>query len=224
MKNFNGFTLAEVLITIGVIGVVAAITIPALMHDTQDKDLRTSFKSIYSDITHATQLIQLDNGGTLANSFSGISDARDKYAEKLKVVKTCNNSATDGCWANTWYEFGTGVSHSAPNLPGLQLSNGAYLIFEDYFSSSCDSSGSNVSTNTTLSNVCSDMVIDVNGPKMPNKIGRDIFYVWILSNGLIPWGTNSEKTGAGTISNSSTCAVNQGGWGCGAKVLNDTNY
>ena len=43
----SAFTLAEVLITLGIIGMVAAMTLPALMNDKQNKELQTQFKKTY---------------------------------------------------------------------------------------------------------------------------------------------------------------------------------
>ena len=48
MKN-KGFTFAEVLITLGIIGVVAAMTIPGLIQNSKNKELQTKLKKAYSD-------------------------------------------------------------------------------------------------------------------------------------------------------------------------------
>ncbi|MBR1754439.1 type II secretion system protein, partial [bacterium] len=58
----NGFTLAEVLITLGIIGVVAALTIPTLMQKFDDRKATTAFKKFYSNINQALQLSEIDNG------------------------------------------------------------------------------------------------------------------------------------------------------------------
>ena len=56
-----GFTLAEVLITLGIIGVVAAITIPNLINNYKAKQLRTQFFKSYSVISQAIKLMQSDD-------------------------------------------------------------------------------------------------------------------------------------------------------------------
>ena len=61
----KAFTLAEVLLTLAVIGVVAAMTLPSLIQNTQKQQYFTAFKKIYSDLSQATMLIMLDNGGTM---------------------------------------------------------------------------------------------------------------------------------------------------------------
>ncbi len=107
------FTLAEVLITLGIIGVVAAMTIPTLMKNTQDTELKTAWKKEYSVLSQAFLEIATDNGGDLTGAFdngdgtfaSNDRDTlRDKFLEKIKIpAKTCNANVVltgfpDGCF------------------------------------------------------------------------------------------------------------------------------
>ena len=57
-----GFTLAEVLITLGIIGVVAAMTIPTLMTNYQKKSTATQLKKTYATISNAVRLSEEENG------------------------------------------------------------------------------------------------------------------------------------------------------------------
>lgn len=73
MRKF-GFTLAEVLITLGIIGVVAAMTMPVLINNVRNKQLETAFKGAYSILSQAVQQVANDEGGNLKKliSFSQI--------------------------------------------------------------------------------------------------------------------------------------------------------
>ena len=51
----KGFTLAEVLITIGVIGIVAAMTLPMLLVNHREKEMVTRLKKVYTNISQAMQ-------------------------------------------------------------------------------------------------------------------------------------------------------------------------
>lgn len=62
MKNFNAFTLAEVLITLGIIGVVAAITIPTLIQQHRKQVIETRLKKFYSSVNQAVKLAEVDFG------------------------------------------------------------------------------------------------------------------------------------------------------------------
>ena len=58
----RGFTLAEVLITLGIIGVVAALTIPTLMQKLDDREIVSGLKKFYSTMQNAHKLVELEYG------------------------------------------------------------------------------------------------------------------------------------------------------------------
>lgn len=61
-KKEQGFTLAEVLITLGIIGVVAALTLPILIQNYRNNEVEAKLKKVYSTMNQAIQLSELDNG------------------------------------------------------------------------------------------------------------------------------------------------------------------
>ena len=63
----KGFTLAEVLITLAIIGVVAALTIPSVIVKTQQQEFKTAAKKAYSVLSQAVQLTEVKDGYTFAN-------------------------------------------------------------------------------------------------------------------------------------------------------------
>ena len=63
------------MITLGIIGVVAAMTLPALINKTQNQELVTSFKKVYSELSQVYMKIKADNGGT----FDGLCKSSDDY-------------------------------------------------------------------------------------------------------------------------------------------------
>ena len=68
-KNF-GFTLAEVLITLAIIGVVAAMTLPTLVNKYQDRVNETRYKKAVSMLSQAVQLsmAEVDSPGNMTNT------------------------------------------------------------------------------------------------------------------------------------------------------------
>ena len=64
-KRKIAFTLAEVLITLGVIGVVAALTLPSIVHNVQKVVLKNQFKRAYSNFYNAIKYVQAQNGAPL---------------------------------------------------------------------------------------------------------------------------------------------------------------
>jgi len=170
--NKKGFTLAEVLITLLIIGVISSIVIPALISNTQDAELKTAWKKSFSDISHATKLLIMDNGGTMKGLCSTDGDQvcfRDKYLQYLNSIKSCTPAAIAG---NCWHNDNTILQGSYVingDDAGTILNNGTLLTF-DWNSTSC--TGTN----------CGTITVDVNGFKGPNKQDKDIFVTHIMSN------------------------------------------
>lgn len=212
----RAFTLAETLITLAIIGVVAAITIPSLMQSTQDAELKTAWKNFYSEMNNATTQLVGDNGGSLKGLCSnGNHDClRDLYKPYLKSIKTCDGGANYGiCWHSSgafWALDGsTPVTDSYTMMSGLVLNKGPLISFF-YGSINCDN------TSQTILR-CGYFYADVNGLKGPNKYGKDIFAAHVIENGLKPYGTQQD-----TISKSCEGTVGvMSGLGCSAKYLRE---
>lgn len=89
MKKKKAFTLAEVLITLGIIGIVAAMTMPVIIEKHQKKVVATSLKKFYTSINQAVQQSVVDNGDiiywtypTTSNSFQETLAFYDTYLRK----------------------------------------------------------------------------------------------------------------------------------------------
>lgn len=87
-KNF-GFTLAEVLITLGIIGVVAALTIPQLVSNYQKKVVPIRLKKMYNTLWDAIHMAEEENGPTDNWTFSDDDEAREFYKTQIKSRMKC---------------------------------------------------------------------------------------------------------------------------------------
>lgn len=87
--GMNAFTLAEVLITLGIIGVAAAMTLPSLIQERQNKVLETQFKKSYSLISQAFLSVITDEYGGIANfSVSDLSNLVNNLSKRYKDAST----------------------------------------------------------------------------------------------------------------------------------------
>ena len=78
----NGFTLAEVLITLAIIGVVATMTLPALMTNTAEQQAKTGLKKGINTLTEAAHMNQAIDGfdyASLTDASTGDSDTQSLY-------------------------------------------------------------------------------------------------------------------------------------------------
>lgn len=200
MRKINfAFTLAEVLIILGIIGIVAAMTIPSLMNTVQDSQYKQAWKKEFSALSNATTRVMNDNGGSVANACSSLDPNcfRDVYTPYLNVTKSCNQNASYGtCWDYTNSDDHKGAWGG--NNSGVLLNDGALVMFY-YTSVDCSSNafGNNISR-------CGNIFVDTNGFKGPNKVGKDIHCVIIAKNSVIPLGSNQITSnvasyGAGSV-------------------------
>lgn len=175
------FTLAEVLITLGIIGVVAAMTIPSLIQNYQEKVLANQFKKSYSMFSQVLNQVLVDNDMSVPScyynqhqtsyDFSACNEVSAAVLKKLNVVKTCEKKS---------YENGC-----IPKYSGLKQS---YLqgFTQDWI---LNHSKSYVLADGTIILEYGDdafpaiFAIDINGKKAPNKWGYDLFSFWTISNG-----------------------------------------
>lgn len=164
--NKKAFTLAEVLITLGIIGVVSAMTLPSVITKYQKQSTVARLKKIYSVMYNAVNMSIADNGDMNTWDFPESSyDSRfipffrKYYMPYLNIVEECVDS---NCFIKENYKptsySGTDESGCAYAGYFVKLSDGTYLYF--------------------LSNIPAGyiwMFADINGKKKPNIIGKDIF-------------------------------------------------
>ncbi len=180
--------MAEVLITLGVIGVVAALTLPAVMTKVEKIVLKNQFKKVYSIYTTALQKTVFDMGGTPRCFYNIVSGADNwdffeqsdcvefyqKLLENMKVIKTCNSNAlAGGCVPvySTYTENSGCVGYSEDRINNKNyaaiLQDGSVFISYDSF----DLRGMPL------------FAVDVNGKKGPNTPGEDLFNLSIYKEG-----------------------------------------
>lgn len=98
-KKIQAFTLAEVLITIGVIGVVAAMTLPSVINDHRNKQYVVAFKKLYSNFSNAIILFKADQGcegidvASCIESLGYGDNNCDAFAEVAKKNEICRDGS-----------------------------------------------------------------------------------------------------------------------------------
>lgn len=213
IKFQQGFTLAEILLTLIITGILAAITIPALLEITQEAEFKTSWKNTYSILDQATKQVIIDNGGTLAG-FSNATGLKNRYLPYVISLGNCDagqafDNSTGNCWTvNGHMKQSNGSSPQYFSIPGsysgINLNNGASVIIDNQ-SSVCNNTDYGIP-------ICAWMYVDVNGFKGPNTIGRDVFGIWLQKDGIKPMGSGDTYATMGSDCKSS-------GWACSTYYL-----
>lgn len=228
--KFTGFTMAEVLITLGIIGIVAAMTMPSLINNNRNKALESSLLKNYSVIQQALNMYQARNGerltkdsmpyryfkSTIVGYFNVLHDCgKGAEATEAELEKTCipnyvNTGNTEK--SSKKYKTFNGKTTMALNLIDdgqFVLTDGSLILLED---------GSDRSLYIS---------VDVNGHlKQPNKLGHDLFMFEIDEKGnLLPMGAKGSKyydENDAFCSKTSTNSMN--GAGCTNKALTEKDY
>ncbi len=180
MKN-KAFTLAETLIVIGIIGVVAALTLPNLNHATGDKETVTRVKKIYSSLCEANDRAIATYGPISEWSEECRYNLRDCYAKRLseflKTAKTCftDDENYDTCEPD----------HGDLDGSYIMLSDGAIIGVDDYDESCTGTEGDEFQ----YKDICIDVMrVDINGiNKGKNEDSYDTFSFMVSdSAGVLP--------------------------------------
>ncbi len=206
----KGFTIAEVLITLGIIGVVVALTLPSIVANYQKKVAVAKLKKVYSSVA---QILEKEQVVESLDEWDNSEKILKKYFvpnfQGAKVYSASSNNGYRVMCRTSWYKYfwATGVGISTPFKPdtaAIELSDGTCI---------------GINPNPTR-----DVFIDINGSyNPPNKAGKDLFFFIVNSDGrLLPYGHDwrYEQVNRGRVG---SCNKQDSGGGhvCAAKIMMD---
>ncbi len=201
----KAFTLAEVLVTLGIIGVVSAMTVPTLMRNHQKKTYITQLHKVYNEITQA--LIQYRTDRNALNlkeaGFTSTASVQTFIKTYLKTINECDKVGSP-CFAD---EYKT-LSGTAPE--GWTIDTKSYVL----------PSGAAIRPAFSVSgDKLVHLLVDINGQQGPNILGRDIFFMAIYNNCVL----DSVATGATSapLTDAQRDSINSDNWKPFAQILND---
>lgn len=220
MRGIFGFTLSEVLITLGIIGVVAALTIPTLIQNANERATVSQVKKVYATLSSAYTLAVQENGPPDTWDLSQRGNLIKILAPYLNASKTCfpQTVASHDCVPNDIYTALNGAARWGYlgnwALPySLSLANGTGLV-EMYIYDGCSGSGTRT---------CGYFIFNVNNKKgKDNLLGKDHFEIGLTTKGFFFDGYNSSdstvkawcdpKYSGGSNTQGFTCAVYMMRW------------
>ena len=185
LRCIDAFTLAEVLITLGIIGVVAAMTMPSLITAKQEKATISTIKKNYSIFANALLMAQNDNGELytwgITKDADGLNLVSSNLKPYLKIIEDCGVGEKSDCAPgdNGKFKDLTGRKRtedfSSSDYYSFRLNDGTAVAIQLKTKAECISSESS----------CMNFYIDTNGKKYPNTLGKDIFYFDGYGNGKL---------------------------------------
>ena len=221
-KKFVAFTLAEVLITLGIIGVVAAMTLPTLNQAINNKVRAEQVRTVKYKFTKATEKM---NSLGLIGPYASTDAFVDELQKHLKIMKRCDASHLRECWPYDEINTTNGAiavssltngsslmmrttddkDFSSPSV-GIVTADGVSMILN--YNKKCSAldpvvqygwSTSDGKPETNATAGCVAAIFEINGAAKPNKYKEDVFA--FNSNGLngecaVTLGTNGKCWGA----------------------------
>ena len=218
-KKKLAFTLAEVLITLGIIGVVAAMTIPTLITNHQKKQTVVKLQRAISVLNQAYRLAYDDVGE--ASAQESLDMGAEEYFKKfwapyIKVHMYCDSYSTCGYDRDTFDTLNyTNKPMVVPNNMGT-----AFITTDGIFYNIRVAGG-------TADNSSGEIFVDLNGPKKPNMIGKDVFILSRVDDDVkggvvVPFCSgndlediNSQCSAKGTMTSNGYCCaekIKRAGW------------
>ena len=226
-NNYKGFTLAEVLITLGVIGIVAALTMPVLNQAVNKKVRAEQIRTVKYKFTKATEkMASLGLIGPYDSTAAFVAELQ----KHLKIAKVCPSSKLRECWPYDTITLKDGkeyevtklqtgkqfqmkssdtADYTSPNI-GIITGDGTPMILS--YNTKCEALdpvktyGWATEDNKPVSNAtsnCVAAVFEINGSKKPNKQNEDV--ALFNANGL-----------------GSSCAIELDGGKCFTAVFSPT--
>lgn len=210
MKRTNAFSLAEIVVVLMIIGVIAAMTLPTLMDTAEKKELATGLQKAHSTLTQAVSRMEIENGPVGKTRYwTKPAEFWSLFTAEMNTTKVCTG-AQEGCFTsgtmkalngNNWAEYEK-RDYGVRTADGMSFSFSSTLCAADKGVSEAD-----------IKNGLGRFLVDVNGDKGPNKFGEDLyFFCLVKEKGIVPAGTDTSKSG-------DDCYRKGNGITCAAKVL-----
>ena len=194
-----GFTLAEVLITLGIIGIVAALTLPAFISNVQGRIQAKRVENINQKLSKVTDKMAVQSG------LIGYPDTMafvQEMKKHMSIAKVCDNSHLSECWGTTEVDVGKdkpweisktktaktlkiGEPDNWADTVGIVTADGTPMILS--YDKNCNFDPNNAglqynqSSGKSNSLVCLSGVFDWNGGAKPNKLGDDVITLGMAS-------------------------------------------
>lgn len=201
MKNLkfkgNAFTLAEVLITISIIGVVAAITLPILIGYQNERKYITKLKKVYQNLSSVYELARQEKGD-LASYITRPSTMYDelRHREFRDYFMTYYKDAKPDGYYASWKSSATSITHASSNntFSTFIANDGTGYVFMKNIGNFCDSDLPAYHDRSKKS--CGSIMVDLyastrtswGDASTKREVGKNVFAFTVLPDKIVPAG------------------------------------
>lgn len=225
MNKKFGFTLTEVLITLAVIGVVSAITVPNLLNKSAKKTQAALIHKAYVELSDAVELYMNDEDKQSVDApFKTLDNVEHFLTHYYRINKNCGSTpVAKGCLSATYgtisgttgLTWGNGPYNNPEKFKCIQNKSGITVCM-------CEYKGVHSSSAENPSQDLIDVWFDTNGNHAPNINGRDIFRIYVNKDGdLVTWNEDESKYDNREAQFNEGCLTTADPDDCMGKLLND---
>jgi len=228
------FTLAEIIIVVGIIGIIAEITIPNLVTNFKKQFTVSKLQQFYSTMSQVLRLSEIDNGELINWNIGpvyysdGSAEFNKYFRPYLNISKYCGvsyegRSNNECCPYITKGKDGSSRASSASYATFFVLSDGTLVKFLAAYGTDSVIAEENTGYEDLPYFI---MQVDINGTKLPNAYGRDVFTFFIYRmKGLQPSGYFVSNRGVTRTSLLNSCnantAISRSDSGCAGIIMLD---
>lgn len=208
----RGFTLAEVMIALGLIGVIASLTIPTFIADSKNRSNAAKLATTISAVENAfTTMLAAESANDLTETRFGAARTETNLGRYLKLQGSETTLASYYDTANPFVTLNRTGSQPAVSTI-FQTKNSVLLIYHDAPVAAPDDESHPGSIG--------QLTIDVNGSAQPNVWGRDVFYFRIGNDGILyPAGGAKFATIDPNEGKTMSCSGDTRNQGCTARLI-----
>lgn len=239
----KAFTLAEILITLGIVGIVSALTIPTLIQNYKKQVLVNQLKKAMSEISQGLQLMMAEDEVTSLTQINGAvsyCSSQNRFETDWHCIplgKRFLSSFKGSRYVtniqdipNYKWKYLNEEKYEVPGIVSAHiLADGAMILWGEHWLGEVQMTEEGHPLNREDIRYVMLMTIDVNGFKAPNQWGRDLFYFMASPEGnLIPAGSEDFRNRRGNVylwnwSTLGSCDPknnkNSNGTGCAARII-----
>ena len=197
------FTMAEILLSLTIIGVVAAITLPSLLGNINERTWNTQRKALYARVSQAIGMMPHVNGYGLSDVASVTSKVSaetfltEGLSKVLKINNICDKAHIKDCgipenlttmagstlaFPKTWVGFGSNNYAMLPDsdVAAFETQNGESVAL--FYNTNCQTLNNPRTSGLYIDKtICANFVYDLNGLKGPNTVGKDIGFITVIN-------------------------------------------
>ncbi len=218
IKKMEGFSIAEVIVCLAIVGIIAAMTIPVMAFDVYERITVSRLIKFQSTMTNAYKMLRSIYGPPedWPEYQNQTASTRDhsifirRLQPFLKIMYDCGsgNNTNSLCLNKSKYHNinGTLTNNIIPSYYDIVLADGTSVMFMSrYLGNESESNKKSLGV----------LYVDLNGPKGPNKWGYDLFEFAITNDQILPRSLENKLNDRQILNE----CINTMGYGCSAWVV-----